>query len=91
MEISLNLFRNPPFLNQEGSTMATVRKAVYHNGTLVLEEELSGEAEGKRFTVIVLEDMSKRGDGRLGHFFSLAGNIDLDESAIRRLRERSTL
>ncbi len=71
--------------------MATVRKAVYHNGTLVLEEQLSQDAEGKKFTVIVLEEMSKRGDGRLSNFFALAKAIDLDETAIRQLREKSTL
>lgn len=76
--------------------MPTITKAVYHNGTLVLEENLPKEAEGKTFTVIVLEERKKEAasvenNGRLSQFFALAKNVDIDETAVKQLREISKL
>jgi hypothetical protein len=71
--------------------MAKVSKAVYRNGTPVLEKHPGKEAQGKEFTVIVLEETGKQGNGQLIHVFDLAGNIDLDETATRQSRETSML
>lgn len=76
--------------------MPKITKGVYHNGTLVLKENLAKEAEGKTFTVIVLEERkeeaaSVENDGRLTRFFALAKNVDIDEAAVKQLREISKL
>ena len=76
--------------------MPTMTKAAYHNGTLVLEENLAKEAEGKTFKVIVLDERKEEGvsvenNGRLSRFFALAKNVDIDETAAKQLREISKL